>query len=163
MVKAVLSDKNIIMSFNNCTFTHNHAEHAVISIELGGQLDIVCRSILANQTATFSSSLFFREGQFISNKGQIWFLTSINKNVISMIGPIVIKKNWSMVLKTHKSLIAFHNMTVHIHGPVNISRNDVGKYSILFSTMSLVLFYDNIIIKLNLCKEIIFYNFNMRT
>ena len=159
VVKAVLSDKNIIMSFNNCTFAHNHAEHAVISIKLGGHLDLVCRSILANQTATFSSSLFFREGHFISNRGQIWFLKSITKNVISMIGPIVIKKNWSVAVKKYKSLIAFHNMAVHIHGPVTISRNNVGKYSILFSTMSLVLFYDNIIIKLNFCKEIIFLQF----
>ena len=161
VVQAVLSDKNIIMSFNNCTFKYNHAEHAVISIKVDQQLDVVCRAILANQTATSSSSLFFREGQFISNKGQILFLKGSSKVKISMIGPIIIKNNWSVVLKRYcnRCLIVFQNMAVHIHGPVTISHNNVGNYSIILSTTSQVVFYDNIIIKLNFCKEIIFLNF----
>ena len=160
VVKAVLSNKNIIMSFNNCTFKHNHAEYALISIKLGGKLDVVCRSILDNQTVISLSSLFFRKGQFLSNRGQIWSLTTIcNKTNISMIGPIIIKNNWSIALKRYKDLMIFHNMAVHIHGPMIISHNNVGRYTILSSTTSEVVFYDNIIIKQNLCEQVIFLKF----
>ena len=159
-VQVVLSDYNKFISFRNCTFKHNFAEHSVVLIRIGGGIDSVCRSILVNHTVTSSSSLSFREDQFTSNKGRILFLRSVHdKKKISMIGPIIIKHNWSVVFKRYNDLIVFENMVVHILGLLTISNNKVGNYSILQSMTSEVIFYDNIIFKLNVCKQIIFLKF----
>ena len=159
-VKVVLSDYNKFISFRNCTFKHNYAEHSVVSIKTGWPMDIVCQFILVNQTIMSSSSLFFREGQFTSNKGQLLVLRGgRNKMNISMIGPIIIKNNWS-ITKHFNHLMTFENMVVLIHGPVTISQNNAGKdYCILLFMTSEVLFYDNIIFKQNICKQIIFLHF----
>ena len=87
-------------------------------------MDDACRVILVNQSATFSSRLFFRGGQFVSNKGQVLLVTGIlhiKKLNFSMIGPIIIKKNWS-VIKYFNDLILIQNMVVYIHGPVHITQ-----------------------------------------
>ena len=131
----------------------------IISIHLGRQRNDACRSILINHTSISSSTLFFREGQFTLNRGQILFLRSFHsKRNISMIGPIIIENNWSLT-KNHKDFFVFQNMAVHIHGPVTISRNNVERKSILWYITSEVLFYDNIIFKFNSCKQTIFLNF----
>ena len=57
----------IVISFNNCTFKNNYATF-VVSIMIDKFMDFACQD---SQIATFPSSLFFRESQFIYNKGKI--------------------------------------------------------------------------------------------
>ena len=157
VVQVVLSDNNKVIVFNNCTFKNNYVEHMhVVSIRIVQKIDNACRVILVNQSATFSSRLFFRGGQFVSNKGQVLLVRGslIKKLNFSMIGPIIIKKNWS-VKKYFNDLILIQNMVVCIHGPVTISNNYVKSYSILLSVTSEILFHGNITFKQNVCRRII--------
>ena len=146
VVQATLSDNNEVISFNNCTFKHNQANF-VVSIMIGKFKDFAC---LYGQTATFSSSLLFREGQFISNNGQILLLEDIhnNKTNVSLIGPFIIKKNKLLM----KSLIVFQGVHVYIHGPITISYNH---FENLLSVTSEILFHGNITFRQNLCNQII--------
>ena len=155
VVKVFLSDNNKFIAFNNCTFENNYVGH-VVSIKIVQKIDNVCRLILVNQSAAFSSRLFFRGGQFVSNKGQVMSVRGnlIKKLNFSMIGPIIIKKNWS-VAKHFNDLILIKYMVVCIHGPVTISHNYVENYSILLSVTSEILFHGNITFKQNLCQRII--------
>ena len=157
VVQTELSDNDKVISFNNCTFKNNYAIH-VVSIKIKPYKDnhlILCRSILVNQTATSSSRVFFKEGQFILNRGQILLVRSIRKKInISIIGPIIIKNNWSK-LQHFNNLIIFQNMVVYIHGPVIMSYNDARRQSILLYVSSEVLFHGNVIFKQNLCDQII--------
>ena len=156
VVQVELSENNKVISFKNCTFKNNYAIDVVSIMIIDNMEYHICRSILVvNQTAKLSSWIFFRKGQFISNRGQILLVRSIRKKTnISIIGPIIIKENLS-VTKHRDDLIVFQNMVVYIHGPVNISYNNAKSHSILVSVTSEILFYDNIIFKRNLCKRII--------
>ena len=158
VVLAVLYYYNKFVSFRNCTFKHNYAEHPVVSIKIGGVIDTFCKSVLVNKTVTSSSSLSFTEGKFMSNNGQLLLLRCMHNRSISMIGPIIIKNNWS-IAKRSRNLVIFENMVVHIHGPVTISQNNGGNYNILLFMTSEVSFYGNIIFKLNICPQIIFLHF----
>ena len=157
-VKVFLSDNNKVIAFNNCTFKNNYVGH-VVSIKIVQRIDNACRLILVNQPATnlnLPSRLFFRGGQFVSNKGQVMSVRGnlIKKLNFSMIGPIIIKKNWS-VAKYFNDLILIQYMVVCIHGPVTISHNYVENYSILLSVTSEIIFHGNITFKQNLCQRII--------
>ena len=156
VVQVVLSHDNKVISFNNCTFKNNYAK-LVISIQISQNMDFACRVILVNQTATFSSRLFFRKGQLISNKGQILLVKGIRnkKPNISMIGPIKIESNWSGI-DVFNDLIVFENVVVYIHGPVTISHNYARNFGILLSVKSEVLFHGHITFKGNQCYQIIF-------
>ena len=66
-VQVVLSHNNKVISFNNCTFKNNYAGH-VVSIKINQKMEDACRVILVNQSAAFSSRLFIRGGQFVSNR-----------------------------------------------------------------------------------------------
>ena len=156
VVQVVLSHYNKVISFNNCTFKDNYAK-LVVSIQISKNMDFACRVILVNQTATFSSRLFFRKGQLISNKGQILLVKGIrNKKLnISMIGPIKIESNWSGI-DVFNDLIVFENVVVYIHGPVTISHNYARSFGILLSVKSEVLFHGHITFKGNQCYQIIF-------
>ena len=154
IVQAELNDNKVI-SFNNCTFKNNHAKH-VVSISIRSHMGYIHSSILVNQTVTSSSRVLFREGQFILNKGQILLVTGDRKKTnISIIGPIIIKKNWSHQRNYISDLIKFQNMVVYIHGQVTISYNDAKSHSILLFVTSEVLFYGGIIFKQNQCHQII--------
>ena len=158
VVQAVLSDNNKVISFNNCTFKNNYVIH-VVSMKINEYMDyhnIMCTYILVNQTVTSSSRVIFREGQFMLNRGQILLVRGDRekKENISIIGPIIIKNNWSQT--DHLAdLIEFQNMVVYIHGPVTISNNNAKSHSILLFVTSEVLFYGGIIFKRNRCYQII--------
>ena len=115
VVQVVLSHDNKVISFNNCTFKNIYAK-LVVLIQISQNMDFACRVILVNQTATFSSRLFFKKGQLISNKGQILLVKGIrNKKLnISMIGPIKIERNWSGI-DVFNDLIVFENVVVYVH------------------------------------------------
>ena len=154
VVQAELSDNNKVISFNNCTFKNNYAKH-VVAIRIHTKMTSICRSILVNQTVTSSSRVFFREGQFILNKGQILLVRgNRNKQNISIIGPIIIKNNLAMP-EHYNDLIEFQNMVVYMHGPVTISYNYAANHGILLFVTSEVLFYGGIIFKQNQCYQII--------
>ena len=156
VVQAKLNDNDKVISFNNCTFKNNYVKQ-VVSISIRSHMGYICTSILVNQTVTSSSRVFFREGQFILNKGQVLLVTmqSYHERMnISIIGPIIIKNNWS---KTEyiADLIEFRNMAVHMHGPVTISYNDAHNHGILLFVTSEVLFYGGIIFKQNQYYQVI--------
>ena len=147
VVHVVLYENNKVITFNNCTFKNNYA-NLVVLIMIGKHTDLICRFNSVNQTATSSSRVFFGEGRFISNIGQVLLVKSIHnrKQNISMIGPIIIKNNLPF-LRYSSDIIAFENMAVYIHGPFTVSYNIAKNHNILRSLTSEVLFYGNITFK----------------
>ena len=85
------------------------------------------------------SNIYFREGNFVLNKGKILLLIARNidgKIKIAIIGPIIIKNNWSIPRLYHNDfavfdLIVFIDMAVFLYGPVIISCNGAVRGSIL--------------------------------
>ena len=86
-VQVVLSDNNKVITFNNCTFKNNYAGH-VVSMKIDQKMDDACRLILVNhdQSATFSSRLFIRGGQFVSNRGQVLLVRGMCIKKLKKIG-----------------------------------------------------------------------------
>ena len=154
VVQAKLSNYNNFISFNNCTFQQNYADESVISIRIGGVYDIACRSVVFNISVISLSNVLFKKGCFVLNYGQIWYLRSVqNKLKISMIGPIIIRHNWSLS-NINNHLILFINAIVDLHGPVIVSYNKAKERGILELVSSEVFFYDKIIFKFNSCRQV---------
>ena len=165
VVHVILSFLNKFISFNNCTFQNNYSEDSIVSIQIFRREHLICKLITRLNIVNFNSmsNIYFREGNFILNKGKIISLIAKNsdsKIKTTIIGPVIIKNNWSIPRLYHNdfavfNLIVFIDMAVFIHGPVIISYNGAVRGSILHFISSEVLFSNKIIFEQNNCHQII--------
>ena len=127
---------------------------------MGIDEDFTCAFIPKPVNFSNISGITIGEGHFVLNKGNI--LSSLRKRTleskvkITIIGPIVIRNNWSISKFYYIfGLMMFTDMTVHINGPVIISHNGVEKGNILRFVSSEVFLSNKIIFEFNNCPQIV--------
>ena len=153
LIEIALSHNSKSALLKNCSFKNNYNDHYVMSFYI--KTDKLCRGKTPHCIGPLTKICFVK-CQFTNNKYELMNINSRCRVELLIIGPSQITKT-GHGFATSARMINLSNMTVHLIGPLIISLNQAA--NIMYFDSCEVIFHKSIMIKSNICHQVITLRF----